>query len=289
MANSIALAQKYLPLLDEVYKVASKTGDLESSSVIFDGAQTVKYLHMEMDGLKDYDRNEGFAEGSVNATWKNWTLANDRSITFSIDAMDNEETLDMAFGRLGGEFERTKVVPEVDMYRYAKIASTTGVTKKAEELTKENILEAIVTAEGVLSEKEVSEEGRILYITPTAFNILKQVAGNRVVPANGSEINYNFPTFDGMKVIQVPQSRFVSATEYNSSTKAIQKTSTAKNINFMVVHPSAVVAVAKHAKLRVFDPDTNQQADAYKFDYRLYHDLFVYENKAAGIYVHTAA
>ena len=288
MANSIALAQKYLPLLDEVYKAASKTGDLESSAVIFDGAQTVKIYKLQMDGLKNYDRSSGFKQGNVTGSWESWTLANDRGISFTIDVMDNEETLDLSFGRLGGEFVRTKEVPEVDMYRFAKMASSTGVSKETGALTKENILEAIVTAEGELSENEVPEEGRILYITPTAFNILKQVAGSRVVPANGSEINYNFPTFDGMKVIQVPQSRFVSATQYNSSTQAIEKATAAKNINFMVVHPSAVEATTKRAKLRVFDPDTNQQADAYKFDYRLYHDLFVYENKAAGIYVHTA-
>lgn len=288
MANSIALAQKYLPLLDEVYKAASKTGDLESSAVIFDGAQTVKIYKLQMDGLKNYDRSSGFKQGNVTGSWESWTLANDRGISFTIDVMDNEETLDLSFGRLGGEFVRTKEVPEVDMYRFAKMASSTGVSKETGALTKENILEAIVTAEGELSENEVPEEGRILYITPTAFNILKQVAGSRVVPANGSEINYNFPTFDGMKVVQVPQSRFVTATSYNASTQAIEKATAAKNINFMVVHPSAVEATTKRAKLRVFDPDTNQQADAYKFDYRLYHDLFVYENKAAGIYVHTA-
>lgn len=288
MANSIVLAQKYLPLIDEVYKQESKTGDLESSAVIFDGAQTVKIFKMSLSGLKNYSRNSGFKQGDVNGSWESWTLANDRGISFQVDVMDNEETLDLAFGRLASTFVKTKEVPEVDMYRFAKLASATGVTKVSAELTTDNILDAIITAEGELSENEVPEEGRILYITPTGFNKLKQVAGTRVVPANGSEVNYNFPTFDGMKIVPVPQSRFVTATQYNASTEEIEKASGAANINFMIVHPSAVEATTKRAKLRVFDPDTNQQADAYKFDYRLYHDLFVYENKAAGIYVHTA-
>ena len=39
--------------------------------------------------------------------------------------------------------------------------------------------------------------------------------------------------------------------------------------------------------ISVYDrPDENQKADAWKFDYRLYHDLFVYENKVKGIYLH---
>ena len=57
----------------------------------------------------------------------------------------------------------------------------------------------------------------------------------------------------------------------------------------MLIAPSAVVALTKHAKLRVFSPEVNQIMDAYKFQYRVYHDLFVYENKVAGIYVHTEA
>lgn len=289
MANSIALAQKYLPLLDEVYKQSSKTLDLESAPVIFDGAQTVKVFKLQLSNLKNYSRNSGFTAGDVTGSWESWPLANDRGITFSVDSMDNNETLDLSFGKLAGTFERTQVTPEIDMYRFGKLASTTGVSSATATLTTSNILEAIMTAEGVLSENEVPEEGRILYITPTAFNLLKQVAGTRVVPANGSEVNYNFPTFDGMKVVQVPQARFKSAVQYNTTTQAIEATSSAVNINFMIVHPSAVVATAKHAKLRVFDPDTNQQADAYKFDYRIYHDLFVYENKVAGIYVHKVA
>ena len=51
--------------------------------------------------------------------------------------------------------------------------------------------------------------------------------------------------------------------------------------------PGAVVQLTKHAKMRVFDPDTNQSADAYKVDYRIYHDAWVLENKLPGIYCHT--
>lgn len=289
MANNIALAERYLPLLDEVYKQEIKTSDLESSAVIFDGAQTVKIYKLSLSGLKNYQRNSGFKTGDVTGSWESWKLENDRGISFQVDAMDNEESLDLAFGRLGGQFVRTKEVPEVDMYRFAKMASSTGVSSASGALTGENVLSAIMTAEAKLSEDEVPEEGRILYITPTVLNALKTVAGTRFAPANGSSINFNFATFDGMKVVIVPQSRFVTATQYNATSDEIEKTTGAKNINFMIVHPSAVEATTKRAKLRVFDPDTNQTADAYKFDYRLYHDLFVYENKASGIYVHKQA
>jgi hypothetical protein len=41
--------------------------------------------------------------------------------------------------------------------------------------------------------------------------------------------------------------------------------------------------------MKVFDPDVNQAKDAWLFQYRLYHDAFVYDNKVKGIYLHNKA
>ena len=128
MANAITLAEKYQPLLDEVYKEAALTKDLETDQVKFDNSHTVKILKLVVPALGDYSRSSGFTAGDVTATWESWTLSEDRGREFSIDAMDDEETLDMTFGKASSEFVRTQVVPEVDMYRYAKLAQTAGVT-----------------------------------------------------------------------------------------------------------------------------------------------------------------
>src|SRR5699024_2753970 len=114
MANSIALAQKYLPMLDEVYKASAKSAILDATKVEIVQGNTVKVFKTSMDGLGDYSRNDGFIKGDVTGTWETLTLSKDRGRTFQVDRMDNEETIDMAFGTLAGEFIRTKVVPEVD-------------------------------------------------------------------------------------------------------------------------------------------------------------------------------
>ena len=62
--------------------------------------------------------------------------------------------------------------------------------------------------------------------------------------------------------------------------------STGYPINFMIVHPSAVVKVMKHVLPRIFSPDQNINADAWKFDYRCYFDVFALANKVKGIYLH---
>ena len=113
-ANNIALAQRYLPMLDEVYKDSSRTVVLDNPNVQFVGGNAVKVYKTSMDGLADYSRNGGYVNGAVNGAWETMTLSQDRGRSFQIDRMDNEESLDLAFGTLAGEFIRTKVTPEVD-------------------------------------------------------------------------------------------------------------------------------------------------------------------------------
>lgn len=109
--NSIALANRYLPMLDEVYKASSRSAILDNPNVQFIGGNAVKVFKTSMDGLADYSRNGGYVNGAVNGTWETLTLTQDRGRSFQIDRLDNEETLDLAFGTLAGEFVRTKVVP----------------------------------------------------------------------------------------------------------------------------------------------------------------------------------
>lgn len=120
VANSIALATKFLPVLDEIYKRSSLTSVLDTANerVNFIGAQTAKIFKVDVDGLGDYSRNAGFVPGSSDGTWETLTIERDRGRSFTIDTMDNDETLGMAMASTLGEFERTQVVPEVDALTY---------------------------------------------------------------------------------------------------------------------------------------------------------------------------
>jgi hypothetical protein len=295
MANSIALANKFLPLLDEIYKVESKSAVLDSATreLNFLGANEVKIFKLSMEGLGNYVRNTGFATGSVTGTWETWTLAQDRGRSFEVDAMDQEETLELSFGKLAGEFLRTKVVPEVDAYRFAKYASTSGVSSANATLSKDTIVAAIDAAIAQMGEDEVPAEVNYLFITPTNYTLLKQSgAATRFATMTDNVLNRNFEVFDTLPVIQVPQTRFYSAIDLLTGVDAdvaggYAKDAAASDINFMIINKGAVEQVAKHAKPRIFMADINQDMDAHKFQYRIYHDCFVYENKVDGIYVHT--
>lgn len=112
MANSITLFKKYTDLLDEVYKNASVTSMLDGDmSLVQMGANTNEIIipKISMDGLADYSRNGGYVGGDVTLTNETVKFNYDRGRRFTVDAMDNEETAGVAFGKLSSEFIRTKV------------------------------------------------------------------------------------------------------------------------------------------------------------------------------------
>ena len=275
MANTINLVTKFQPLLDEVYQAASLTTDLENSAVKFDGSKTVKVLKLTVPGLGAYTRNSGYTSGDVTADWESFTLEQDRGTEFSVDAMDDEETLNMTFGNASSEFIRLSVTPQVDAYRFAKIAGADGISEaEAAITTGDAAIKAINVAMTKMDEDEVPTEGRVLYITPTLKRLIDELDSYK-----SKKCLENIS-----KIVVVPQKRFFS--KINITNTGFAKAEDAKNLNFIILDPKAAFAVAKHKKLRVFDPDTNQKRDDYLFQYRLYHDMFVYPQKAAGIYVH---
>ena len=287
MANAITTIQKYIPLLDQVYAVASCSSILDTSSALVRetaDAKTVLIAQTSMSGLGDYSRADGFASGDLTLEWKPYTFEHDRGRSFHIDAMDDAETMGLAFGSLASEFIRTKVTPEIDAVRFAKYATNAGETVAA-TLTNKTTVSAIATAEVAMEEKEVSLENCVLFTTPTVYGYVKDDTDHfqrTLVPSENP--NRNFGSFDGMPIVKVPQTRFYTAV---TLADGYAKAEGAKDINFMIVDRAAVIQLIKHGKIRVFDPDTNQSADAYKVDYRVYHDAWVLNNKKNGIYCHT--
>lgn len=295
MANSIALATKFLPILDELYKVASVTArmDAQTKPIEFAGANVVKVFKTSVVGLGTYSRNAGYPVGDVTASWETLTLAAQRGREFNIDRMDDEETLGQAFGTLAGEFIRTQVAPEVDAYRFAKYAGTASVLEATPAtLSSSTVLAAIDAAALAMDNAEVPPEGRLLYVSSAVHGYIR-AAVTRML-GNENTVDRRVQTLDTMQVIPVPQSRFYSeitldAGATGSAGGFVKTTSTGKDMNFMMIYPPAVVQATKLAQLKIFNPDENQDMDGWKIQYRLYHDAFVLDNKVNGIYVHHVA
>lgn len=295
MTQSIALAQKFQPILDEIYKASSLTArmDAKTKPVNFAGANVVQVFKTDPIGLGKYDRVSGYPAGQVVGSWETLTLATERGRSFVIDRMDDEETLGMAFGTLAGEFIRTKVVPEVDAYRFSKYASTASINAATPAtLDANSIVAALDAAKLELDKDEVPSEGRLLYISDTCLNYLEGKVSRFL--GNENAVDKRVTKYSGMEVIMVPQTRFYKGITLDDGATVdaggYSKTaSTGKDINFMIIHPTAVLQVAKHDSLKVFTPEQNQTTDGWLMQYRIYHDAFVYANKLNGIYLHCKA
>lgn len=291
MANSIALVSKFVEMLDEVYKLASLTSDLDGAPELVRAGANANELvipKLSMSGLGDYSRNSGYVDGDVTLTNETVVCNFDRGRMFIVDNMDNQESANIAFGRLAGEFIRTKVVPELDAFRFASYAGITGISTVAAGATLADGAEVIAALRAAITkmdEDEVPTEQRYLYITPTLHGLIQDMDTTK-----SREVLTRFA-----KTTDVPQTRFYTAiTQYDGKTSGEEaggyvKAEGAKDINFMIIHKPAVIQFQKHVAPKIISPEQNQTADAWKYGYRNVGIADAYENKLAGIYLHHKA
>lgn len=295
MANSIALAKNYVELLDEVYKNASLTANLiRNDGFVRAGANANEVLvpKISMSGQADYSRNSGYVKGDVTVGWETLKFNYDRGRLFEVDSMDDEETIGVAFGMLGAEYIRTKVVPEVDAFTFATLAGATGISSTSGTIsTGADAMDAIKTANDQMDNDEVTAN-RILYATPAVISSIQAMDTTKSRELLGA--------FSA--IVKVPQSRFYTAIDlYDGTTSGeeaggyVKHVSTGvsdeagKNINFVIVEPSAVVKFSKRIVGNIITPEANQSSDGYIQKFREYDLCDVLDNKVAGIYVHHVA
>ena len=127
-----------------------------------------------------------------------------------------------------------------------------------------------------MDEKEVPEEGRVLFITPTLLGMVKDLDTTKSREA-----------LDGFSsIVKVPQSRFYSAIDLlDGSTKDeeighYKKDTSAVDMNFLIVHKDAVILRWNFAHGKVIDAEDNQQGFGHLFKYRKYGVCGVRENLA---------
>lgn len=289
MPNTIQLAKTYTNLLDEVYQQSSLTAVLESDATLSRAganANEIVIPKLSMDGLADYDRNSGYTNGNVDLSWETVKFNYERGRSFQVDNMDNEETQNIAFGRLAGEFIRTKVVPELDAFRFSTYAGIPNVgTATGSLATGEAVIGALRTATSEMDEAEVPMEDRHLFITPTLLGLVQDLDTTK-----SKEVLSRFAT-----ITKVPQTRFYSAIELldgkspSEEKGGYKKADGGVELNFEIIHKPAVLQFTKHAVPKIISPEANQDADAWKYGYRNYGLCDAYENKVAGIYVHKKA
>lgn len=305
MANDINLVTKMLQFVDEIYQTEAVTNILEAPAELVretGDAKSYMIAKTALTGFGDYDKVLGYPEGGVSLEWETRTFENDRGKRFVIDRADNLESFGLLAGRLVGDFTRDYLVPEVDAYRFAKIAANAGTTETA-TLTKSTAIDAVDEALVTLQDNKVPLNRQILFVTPRVKKLIEQNITRSTSNGEGN-INNLIETYDTVRIITVPQDRFYTAITLNPGTgsgsglpawgyekrEASGTGSTAvaagNDINFILMDRAASINITKFNIGKYFSPDENQRLDAHQFDFRLYGDSHVLDNKRNGIYVH---
>lgn len=303
--NTLEMAKIFQQSLDKQMSIGATSGWMESNAVNvkYNGGDTVRMPRISTTGMARYDRDTGFNQGAVTLTYDDYKLTQDRGRTFHLDAMDVDESNFIASaGAVMGEFQRLQVVPEVDAYRYSRIAALAkGENRTTDGFTPtvDNILaqldKEITDLQDTIGE---TEPILILMATPirTILNNVKHIERHLdVTQFKAGAIDTKVKTYNEIPILSVPSARMKTAYVFNDGTTSGQETggfkpdSAAKKINWILISRRSPIAISKTDKVRIFAPDVNQKADAWKLDYRKFHDIWIPKNKLAGVWANIGA
>lgn len=301
--NTLEYAKIFMQKLDQQVVREATTGWMEENAgqVKYNGGDEVKIANLSTVGLAQYDRDEGFAQGSVTLKYDTYKMTQDRGRTFQLDRMDVDETNFLATtANVLKEFQGRHVVPEIDSYRYSKLAA------KAEEAGK--IEKLAITADNIVSklrehlqavEDVIGDEQLIITLPSTIAGMIMDspAFGRSVGLAEFKQggLHFKVRTIDDHVLRVVPSARLktlydISDGRTNAADKGgLTPNVAAKDINWLITPRRLPIAISKTEKLRIFSPDQNQKADAWKIDYRKYHDLWVLEQQKEQLFVCTTA
>lgn len=274
---AIELVTKFLPYVDELFTQESKKSLVSNQDFTWDGAHAVNVFSIGTTNMNDYDRNGTGANWSrygevddLDASTQLMTLKRDRSFTFAIDRLDEDETLQAlaATSALARQL-RQVCIPEVDAYTYGVMSTGAGTTKTV-ALTADNIYGEILAASEVLDNALVPETQRVILMPPSSYTLLKQsgiILQTEI--AQDMVLRGVVAMVDGALVVRVPAIRLPS------------------NCGFMMCHPTATVAPTKLESFRIHTDPPGISGSLVEG--RIVYDAFVLDNKKAGVYLHKVA
>lgn len=270
---AIDLITKFLPYVDEVFTTESKKSILTNNDFEWTGAHTVKVYKLTTVGMNDYDR-AGAGNGSrygdvasLGTSLEEFTLTKDRSFTFAIDKLDNDETAQQvqAASALARQ-QREVIIPEVDTYVYGVMTAGAGIKPTAKALTADNIYTEIITANNAMDNAEVPETGRVLVVTPDIYLLMKQCKDITMETDIGNDMRLKgvIGLLDGLTIVKVPAVRLP------------------QKFGFMIVHPVATVAPVKLEEYKIHQDPPGISGSLVEG--RICYDAFILDNKKKAIY-----
>ena len=273
---AINLAEKFESQVDEKFTSESKTSLVTNRDYNFERTKTIHIQSVGTAPMNDYGRNTaGTARyGTVNDLSnevQEVTMEKDRSFTFAIDKMDEDETLGaLNAGSALARQLREVVMPEVDTYTYAKMSANAGKTVNSETITSSNAYDAITAGNEFMDENEVPAEGRVAVSTPAFVRSLKGDAKAVLDTEIGQDMRIRgvVANMDGVSIQKVPSKLLPTGT------------------NFILAHPVATTQAIKLAEYKIHTDAPGVSGSLVEG--RIYYTAFVRNKKKTAIYVSTS-
>lgn len=270
---AIQLATRFDGNVDEMFKNESKLPLITNQDYKWVYEDTVVVYKVSTAEMNDYGRRKDTGVSrygkvlDLDTTTQEMQLKKDRSFTFVIDTMDEQETaLAVQAATALARQIREKVIPEIDQYTYNKMVTSAGTVATPVTLTADNIYSKIIKANAVLDDNEVPEVDRAIIVTPETYLLMKQSKDIVLNTDIGEDMRIRgvISNLDGLLVIKVPSSRLP------------------ENFGFMVSHKSATVAPLRLSEYKVHNEPMFYSGSLVEG--RVVYDAFVLDNKKKGIY-----
>lgn len=266
--------------------------DANAGQVEYNGGNKIRMPEIETTGLKDYDRVNGYPEGSVTMKMKDYDMTMDRGTSFLLDAMDVNETNFIANATsVTTEFQKEKVLPEIDAYRYSKLYALLSKAGRVTEgtVTKENAMDALFKDISAVRDEVGEEAVLVISIAQSVKTVLelddKFTKMLNVADFKAGVVNTQLKQVNNCFLKPVPSSRMKTAYIFKDGVSDGQKDGgfvagkDARQVNWIITPMDAPIAVTKQDKMKIIEPDIYQKADAWFIGYRRYHEMWLPEKR----------
>lgn len=302
--NTLEYAKLFQTNLDKQVTQQATTGWMEANAgqVKYSGGDEIKIPEIAVQGLGTYNRDDGFVQGSVTYKYQTHKLTQDRGRTFQLDAIDVDETnFGASAANVMSEFQRLHVIPEIDAYRYSVIAAKAIKASNSEAYTlgEATIVKKLYAHIFALGDQGVDMSQLII---PMSYKAYETLTNNATIQKKIDAMQFSqgglhltVKSIEGIPLIPVSTNRMKTKFIFRDGKTAGQEAggfaadTTAKEIHWFVMAKTAPIAISKTDVVRIFDPATHQKANAWKIDYRKYHDAIIPNHKLAMIYAAVGA
>lgn len=291
-------AAQYSQALAQAYPYALNFGRLYNTENngryrMGDDGKTIYIPSISTSGRVDADRDTiAMATRNYDNAWEPKTLRNQRKWSTLVHPKDIDQTNEVAsIQNITQVFNEEQKFPEMDAYCVSTLYkdwTAQGMTADTTVLSAENVLAVFDKLMLKMDNARVPANNRILYCTFEVQTILKEAAGitrNFDVQSGGNAISRAVSRIEEVEIVGVPATLMMTAYDFTSGWKAADD---AKQINMLLVHPSAVITPVSY-QFSTLDAPSAVTEGKYIYYEEAFEDVFILNKKKDALQFNVTA